>query len=82
MNRLLINMRNKIDSLNDAIDLVNRFERGETIKLGGLLNREIGASKDAKKEDFELAREKLRAERDNLQNRVYRMCGEHCGKGN
>ena len=77
MNRLLINMRNKIDSLNDAIDLVNRFERGETIKLGGLLNREIVASKDAKKEDFELAREKLRAERDNLQNRVYRMCGEH-----
>ena len=77
MNRLLINMRNRIDSLNDAIDLVNRFERGETIKLGGLLNREIGASKDAKKEDFELAREKLRAERDNLQNRVYRMCGEH-----
>ena len=77
MNRLLINMRNKIDSLNDAIDLVNRFERGETIKLGGLLNREIGASKYAKKEDFELAREKLRAERDNLQNRVYRMCGEH-----
>jgi len=77
MNRLLINMKNKIDSLNDAIDLVDKFERGEIIKLGGLLNREFGASKDAKKEDFELAREKLRAERDNLQNRVYRMCGEH-----
>ena len=77
MNRLLINMRNKIDSLNDAIDLVNKFERGETIKLGGLLNREFGASKDAKKEDFELAREKLRAERDNLQKRVLAMCGEH-----
>jgi len=77
MNRLLINMKNKIDDLNDAIDLVNKFERGETIKLGGLLNREFGTGKDAKKEDFELAREKLRAERDNLQKRVYRMCGEH-----
>lgn len=77
MNRLLINMKNKIDSLNDAIDLVNKLERGETIKLGGLINREFGANKDAKKEDFEVAREKLRVERDDLQNRVYRMCGGH-----
>ena len=77
MNRLLINMRNKIDSLNDAIKMINQLERGETIHLGGLLNRSFGANKDAKPEDFELAREKLRNERTNLENRVYRMCGEH-----
>ena len=77
MKRLLINMRNKIDSLNDAIKMINQLERGETIHLGGLLNRSFGATKEAKPEDFELAREKLRAERTNLENRVYKMCGEY-----
>ena len=79
MNRLLINMKNKIDGLNDAIKMINQLERGEEIHLGGLLNRSFGASKDAKPEDFELAREKLRIERDNLQKRVFIMSGEyHC----
>jgi len=76
-NRLLENMRNKIDTLHDAIKIVNQLQRGETIHLGGFLNRSFGASKDATTEDFETAREKLRTEIDNLQNRVYRMCGEY-----
>ena len=72
MNRLLINMKNKIDTINGAIDMIYRLQKGETIKLKGLHQFNISA-KENSHVDFNQRLSELFEERENLQIRVNRM---------
>lgn len=76
MNRLLINMKNKIDIINGSIDMIYKIQKGETIKFGenidGALKFTIGKKEDTHT-NYGSVLEKLFIERDNLQTRVNRM---------
>jgi hypothetical protein len=74
MNRLLINMKNKIDIINGAIDMIYRLKKGETIKLNGLHSFSVTA-KENNHVDFNKRLCELFEERENLQIRVNRMRG-------
>lgn len=73
MNRLLINMKNKIDIINGAIDMIYRLQKGETIHLNGLHKIDVKA-KEGSHNDFNQRLCELFEERENLQTRVNRMC--------
>jgi flagellar motor switch protein FliM len=74
MNRLLINMKNKVDTINGAIDMIYRLKKGETITLNGL--NTISVSLENNK-DFDTNKRlcELFEERENLQVRINRMGG-------
>jgi hypothetical protein len=74
MNRLLINMKNKVDTINGAIDMIYRLKKGETITLNGL--NTISVSLENNK-DFDTNKRlcELFEERENLQIRINRMGG-------
>jgi hypothetical protein len=73
MNRLLINMKNKVDSINDAIGMLAQLRNGETIHLNGLHKMTFAVKKDTKPEDFEEAFQKLYNEREMLKDKIYNM---------
>lgn len=73
-NRLLINMKNKVETINGAINMIFRLKKGETIKLNGLCSYEISMENN-KDFDYNKRLSELYEERDNLQLRINRMCG-------
>lgn len=80
MNRLLINMKNKIDVIDVAIDMIYKLERGETIKFGEdiddpLVMKFSISKKENNDFDFNKRLSELFDERENLQIRVNRMGG-------
>jgi hypothetical protein len=74
MNRLLINMKNKVEIINGAIDMIYKLKKGETIRLNGL--NTISVSLENNK-DFDTNKRlsELFEERENLQVRINRMGG-------
>lgn len=74
MNRLLINMVNKIDTINGGIDMIYRLQKGETIQLNGLHKINLKAEDGSHNHYNEILCE-LFEERENLQIRVNRMSG-------
>lgn len=74
MNRLLINMKSKVETINGAIDMIFRLKRGETITLNGLNTFEVSIENNL---DFDYNKRlsELYEERDNLQVRIARMGG-------
>lgn len=74
MNRLLINMKNKVDTINGAIDQCKRLMKNETIKLNGLHTLHItrGELTDS---DLQNRINELQLEKSNLYERIYRMGG-------
>lgn len=74
MNRLLINMENKIDILTGAIKQCDQLLNNETIHLNGLYKMDItkGMVSDA---DLINRRNSLLEERNKLQIKVERMNG-------
>lgn len=76
-NRLLINMKNKIETINGAIDMIFRLKKGETIHLNGLFNYNV-KMEDNKDFDYNKRLSELYEERENLQIRVNRMTGWNC----
>ena len=74
MNRLLINMKNKVETINGAINMIYRLKKGETITVNGLTSISVSLKNN---EDFD-ANKRLRElfdERENLQVRIDRMGG-------
>lgn len=75
-NRLLINMKNKIEVINRSIDQVYRLKRGETLRFGEHVD---GAAKFTVSVEQEKRNElndvliKLFDEREKLQERVNRF---------
>ena len=67
-------MKNKVDTINGAIDMIYRFKKGETITLNGL--NTISVSLENNK-DFDTNKRlcELFEERENLQVRINRMGG-------
>jgi hypothetical protein len=74
MNRLLINMKSKIDTINGAIDMIYRLQKGEVIKINGLHSFNVTA-KENSHVNFNEKLSELFIERENLQIRVNRMGG-------
>ena len=74
MNRLLINMKNKVDIINGAIDQCKRLMKNETIVLNGLhtLNITRGELTDS---DLQNRINELVRERSNLCERIAGMGG-------
>ena len=74
MNRLLINMKNKVETINRAIDMIFRLKKGEVIQLNGLCSFQISMEGN---EDFDFNKRlsELYDERENLQVRINRMGG-------
>ncbi len=74
MNRLLINMKSKIETINGAIDMIYRLKKGETIELNGLHTFHVSLENN---KDFDYNKRlcELFEERENLQVRVNRMGG-------
>lgn len=72
MNRLLINMKNKVDTINGAIDMIFRLKKGETIQLNGIHTFQVSMENN---EDFDFNKRlsELYEERENLQIRINRM---------
>lgn len=73
MNRLLLNMKSKIEAINGAIDMALRLKNGETIKLNGVYKMSL---KSELHENSDKILSELFEERDNLQVRVNRMEGK------
>ena len=71
MNRLLMNMQNKIETINGSIGMIYQLKNGETITVKGLHTMSFKAKEDSNSLNETL--EKLFIERENLQNRVDRM---------
>ena len=67
-------MKNKVDTINGAIDMIYRLKKGETITLNGL--NTISVSLENNK-DFDTNKRlcELFEERENLQIRINRMGG-------
>ena len=74
LNRLLINMKNKIDTINGAIEMINNLQKGKTIKLNGLYSYSVSAEGNPNF-DFEKRLTELFEERERLQIRVDKMGG-------
>ena len=74
MNRLLINMKNKVEIINGAIDQCERLINNETIKLNGLhqMNLTRGKMTDS---DLLNRIDELFIEKQNLLIRIQRMGG-------
>lgn len=74
MNRLLINMKSKVEVINGAIGMIYKLQKGETIELNGLHKMNIKA-KEGSHNDFNERLCELFQERENLQVRINRMGG-------
>lgn len=74
MNRLLINMKNKVETINGAIDMIYRLKKGETITLNGLNTISVSLENNKDFDTNKRLRE-LFEERENLQVRINRMGG-------
>jgi hypothetical protein len=72
MNRLLINMKNKIEVLKGAIKMCDRLDKGEVIKLNGLNNLSVSA-KENSHVDLMRRKNELIEEVESLYIRVKRM---------
>lgn len=72
MNRLLINMKNKIEILHGAIHQCDILENDGTIEINGLHKLTITRGENSK-ESIIKRRNELLEERQNLINRVCRM---------
>jgi len=76
MNRLLVNMQNKVRIIDGAIDMIYKLQKGETIKFGEHVE---GALKYSITVPLEMRNElndkliKLFSEREGLQNRINRF---------
>lgn len=74
MNRLLINMGNKVEILNGAIKMCDQLANGETIHLKGLHSIDITKGRNSKQDminrKFQLIEERMR-----LIERIKRMTG-------
>ena len=73
MNRLLVNMQNKIKIIDGAIDITYRLQKGETIELNGLHKMNVKAKDSMHHNDFNHIIIKLFEERESLQVKVDRM---------
>lgn len=76
MNRLLINMQNKIETINGAISMIYRLQNGETITVGDsspALTTFSVSIKENSNFDCNKRLTELFEERENLQMRVNRM---------
>lgn len=76
INRLLINMQNKIETINGAIDMIYRLQKGETITVGDsspALTTVSVSMKENSTFDYNKRLIELFEERENLQVRVNRM---------
>ena len=73
MNRLLVNMKNKVEILTGAIKMCDQLANGETIHLNGFHKIDVTKG-DNTKEDMIQRRNKLIEERHNLNMRIDRMC--------
>lgn len=74
MNRLLINMKNKVDVINGAIDQCYKLINNEEIKLNGLWKMTITKGKITD-EDLLNRINELQKEKNNLLVRIDRMGG-------
>lgn len=74
MNRLLINMKNKVEIINGAIDVIFRMKKGEVIQINGLHSFQV-SMKGNEDFDFNKRLSELYEERENLQVRINRMGG-------
>jgi hypothetical protein len=74
MNRLLINMKNKVEIINGAIDMIYRLKKGETITVNGLNTFSVSLENNKDFDTNKRLRE-LFDERENLQIRIERMGG-------
>jgi len=74
MNRLLINMKKKVETINGAIDIIYRMKKGETITVTGLCSFSVSLENN---QDFDANKRlnELFVERENLQIRINRMGG-------
>lgn len=72
MNRLLTNMKLKIETLNSSIDTALRLKNGETIEIDGLYKMSL---KSEPSEKFDKILSELFEEIDNLQVRINRIEG-------
>ena len=72
MNRLLINMKNKVDNIDDAIGMIYRLKCGETITLNGINTLSISLENN-KEFDINKRLSELKKEREKLQVRINRM---------
>ena len=62
-------MKNKVDTINGAIQMIHKLKNGETIELNGLYKYTISA-KENKDFDFDKRLNELYTERENLQKRI------------
>lgn len=69
MNRLLTNMKNKVDTINCTIEMIHKLRKGETIELNGLHKIRISA-KEYSDFDFDKRLNELYSEREYLQKRI------------
>lgn len=69
MNRLLINMTNKIEVINGAINMIYELQKGNEIKLSGLHNLTVTSGK-VTNDEFNKRLCDLFEEREKLQIRV------------
>lgn len=76
-NRLLINMQNKVEIINGAINVIFRIKKGETIVLNGIHKFEVSMETN-KDFDYNKRLSELYEERENLQIRINRMSGNNC----
>ena len=79
-NRLLVNMKSKVESIDRQMEMLFSLMNGETIKLNGLHKMEIVAAKteDAKEKNMEVLG-KLQKERDSLVTRICRIDSSYWG---
>lgn len=74
-NRLLTNMQNKIQTINDALTMLHRMKKGEEVTVGKVAGctQMTFSLKENSNEEYNNAVDKLITERENLQLRVNRM---------
>jgi hypothetical protein len=72
MNRLLVNMKNKVEILNGAIKMCDQLANGESIHLKGFYEFDVSKGKNSK-EDMINRKYQLIEERHNLIQRIERM---------
>lgn len=79
-NPLLDNMKNKVQTIDSAINTLFRLMNGESIQLGGLHKMTVTApqTNEAQDKNMEVFG-KLQEERENLVNRIRRIEPSYCG---
>lgn len=76
VNRLLINMQNKIDVISESIKMMHKLQKGESVTVGkveGCREMTFVMKEGYSMQEFNEKIDKLVTERENLQIRVDRM---------